>query len=49
MTKVQLDYVPLAFTVYRDTFLISYKANAEYLRIDNKGKETESITRFNLW
>lgn len=49
MTVIKLDKIPLAFIVSRDIFLISYKQNAEYIRVENKGKETETVTRFNLW
>eukprot|EP00347_Sterkiella_histriomuscorum_P020588 403337236 len=49
LTKVMLDYVPLGFTVYKDIFLITYRDFSEYLRIDNKGRDVESVTRFTLW
>ena len=49
MTKINLDLVPVAFLVHRDIFLLTYKTHAEYIRIESKGKENESITRLNLW
>jgi hypothetical protein len=43
--------VPLSFIVWRDIFVLTYSTHLEYLRVDNKGKEDESITRINplLW
>ena len=49
LTKVKLEHIPMAFTVYRDIFLISYNQYAEYIRIENKGKDIETDTRFSLW
>jgi hypothetical protein len=51
MTKFSLDNVPHSFLVYRDTFVITYVTHLEYVRVDNKGKDTECITRINplLW
>jgi hypothetical protein len=49
MTKISLEQVPVAFLVYKDIFLVTYKTHTEYIRIEAKGKESESITRLNLW
>ena len=51
VTKFTLDQVPQSFIVYRDIFVITYQTHLEYVRIDNKGKDAETITRINplLW
>lgn len=49
MTLVKLEQVPLAMCVYRDIFLITYRENAEYIRVENKKKDNETVTRFYLW
>ena len=60
LTKLPLIKVPLGFTVYRDIFIVTYKdkegsrgsgasGEAEYIRVDNKGRDIESVTRFILW
>jgi hypothetical protein len=49
LTKVSLEQIPLSFLVHRDIFLINYKSHTEYIRIEGKGKETETLTRLNLW
>lgn len=51
ITKFTLDTVPHSFLVYRDIFVITYTTHLEYVRVDNKGKEIESLTRINplLW
>jgi hypothetical protein len=51
VTKFTLDQVPQSFIVYRDIFVITYLTHLEYVRIDNKGKDSETITRINplLW
>lgn len=41
--------MPVGFLVYRDIFLMTYKNNSEYIRVENKGKDSEAITRLNLW
>ena len=28
---------------------MTYKNNSEYIRIENKGKDSEAITRLDLW
>ena len=28
---------------------MTYKTNSEYIRVENKGKDAESVTRLNLW
>ena len=28
---------------------MTYKNNSEYIRVENKGKDSEAITRLNLW
>ena len=37
--------------VYRDIFVMTYTTHLEYIRIEAKGKEHETITRINplLW
>ena len=51
VTKFTLDQVPHSFIVYRDIFVITYQTHLEYVRVDNKGKDSETITRINplLW
>ena len=51
VTKFNLEQVPHSFVVCRDIFVITYKTHLEYVRVDSKGKENETITRINplLW
>ncbi len=51
ITKFTLDTVPHSFLVYRDIFVITYVTHLEYVRVDCKGKDNESLTRINplLW
>ena len=41
--------MPIAFLVYKDIFLITYKTHAEYVRVENKGKGQESVKTLTLW
>ena len=47
ITQFRLDEVPKNFIVYRDIFVFTYTNHLEYVRVDGKGKESESITRIN--
>jgi len=46
---VELEFVPQGFTVHKDVFIVAYKEHSEYVRIDNKRRDNESVTRFMLW
>ena len=49
ITKFQLEQIPVSFVVYNDVYVVSYKTHAEYVRLENKGKEAETLTRLALW
>lgn len=49
ITKFQLEAIPVSFVVFNDVYVVSYKTHAEYVRLENKGKESETLTRLMLW
>ena len=51
LTKLTLEQVPVACIVQRDIFVLTYPTHLEYIRVDNKGKDNEVVTRINplLW
>jgi hypothetical protein len=46
-----VEHVPYSFIVYRDIFVLTYATHLEYVRLENKGKDNESLVRINplLW
>jgi len=51
MTRVSLELVPSSFLVWRDIFVLTYPTHLEYIRLEDKGRDTETMTRINplLW
>lgn len=46
-----MEAVPQSFLVWRDVFVLTHSTHLEYIRLENKGRDTETVTRINplLW